>query len=141
MEVRSAASRSSLRRLLGVNTVLCVVDEGYDPDEGKESKPHRIGISAEPGVRVYGLGGACPTRTTGAHKNAATEGTSGNGKDNTPTASQHARSRLSVRGLWIAGERILVSHDYVDFQAAKRATIHGRLGVVVIEADVCEPRL
>ena len=34
-------------------------------------------------------------------------------------------------------EATLVSHDYVDFQSAKRSTIKRKFGVKVVEADCC----
>jgi len=53
MEARSAASRSLLQGLLGVNTVLCV-DEGYDPDEPRNRS--RIGSEYRQNLRFGSLG-------------------------------------------------------------------------------------
>ncbi len=55
--------------------------------------------------------------------------------------SEKARDKTFLRVAVNSHEQILVSHDYEDFQPAKRATIRARLGVSIIEARDATLRL
>ena len=51
------------------------------------------------------------------------------------------RDRTFVGVSYNSTERVLVSHDYQDFQPAKRTVIRRNLGVRVIDATTCLPEL
>ena len=140
MEARCAASRSLLQRILSVGTILRV-DEGYDSNEAR-NRSH-IGSEYQHNLRFGSMGLAVLVQLAG-------QGRIRTLPRKVPDAATAKKIRQLLRNTtdrvflsvaYGSHEKILVSHDYVDFQEAKRPTIREVLGVAVIEACACEPRL
>jgi len=138
-EQRFSASTRFLSALLDAPTVLCV-DHGFACDEA-QNRSH-IGTEYLQNLRagsfalqvVATLAGSGRVRQVERRAPQATA----------RQINQLLRNRFDRIFLSVAfnsTERILVSHDFQDFQLPKRQTIRQTLNVRVIEAHVCAPEL
>ena len=138
-EQRCEASRCLLQRMLLVDTHLCV-DEGFHLIEAM----NRSRISSEylGHLRFGSMGFAVVAQLAAAGRIKVLSPK--------PGAAVAKRIRQLIRNTtdrvflavsYASNEKLLVSHDYVDFQETKRETLRREFGVAVIEACVCNPRL
>lgn len=138
-EPRHPDSVALLQALLDSTALLCV-DEGFACDPGA-NRSH-IGSEYLNHLRAGSLALTVVTRlaqTNRIRQLARTAPPPTKKRVNQMIANRRDRIFLSVA--FNSGERILASHDYTDFQVSKRGAIEKELGVHIIEARDCEPRL
>lgn len=138
-EPRFSDARQLIEHMLGCTALLCV-DRGFDVHPARNQS--KIGAEYLDKLQPGSLGFTLVVTLVEARRLRQTD------RLPPPDVSRainqlirNRRDRTFVGVPYNSTERMLVSHDYQDFQPAKRGLIRRKLGVRVIDAATCLPDL
>jgi len=138
-ELRFSDARQLIESMLACTTSLCI-DRGFDIHPARNQS--KIGAEYLEKLQPGSLGFALIVSLVEALRLKQT--------DRLPPRAvsrainqliRNRRDRTFVGVSYNSTERMLISHDYQDFQPAKRGAIRRQLGVRVIDAKDCFPEL
>ena len=138
-ESRFSDARQLIERMLECTTLLCV-DRGFDINPARNQS--KIGAEYLDKLQPGSLGFALVVSLVAAFRLKQIDRLPP--RDVSRAINQvirNRRDRTFVGVSYNSTERMLVSHDYQDFQPAKRALIRQNLGVRVVDATTCLPEL
>ncbi len=138
-EPRFSDARQLIEQMLECTTTLCI-DRGFDISPAQNQS--KIGAEYLDKLQPGSLGFALIVNLVESFRLKQTNRLPP--RDISRAINQlisNRRDRTFVGVSYNSTERMLVSHDYRDFQQAKRAVIRRNLGVRVIDASTCLPEL
>ena len=133
-------SKKFFELLIGGSVSLCV-DEGYDIDERKNQSKivaeylNRL-VPLSPGSEILKFLFS-NARVTMYPKNASEREI----QKFIIQIMRNVRDRTFLGVAWNSKDKVLVTHDYKDFQASKRTNIKKRINVSVVEAKDCKKKI
>jgi hypothetical protein len=139
-EQRCASSLSFLESLLSASATSLCVDQGFSSD--LETNKSHIGGEYLNNLRAgsFALNVIVTLASTRRIRQVARRAPQASAKKINQLL-RNKRDRIFLSVAFNSLDKILVSHDYQDFQNEKRYDIRKRLGVMIEEADASKERL
>ena len=140
IEPRAADALRLTKAIIAGNQVLCV-DEGFSMEEARNRS--LIGAEYLKHLRVGTPGYAMVAHLAQRKRirSVPKRPTSSRAKRRIDQIIRNTSDRAFVGVAWHSAEHVLVSHDFTDFDQAKRDTIAREIGVEIVEAVECCRRL